>query len=151
MATAAMKAARQKRDQTILDLFLAGHTQRAIAENPQIKLGVSRVNQIIKAELDRATKDHILRNENAALIWQARMEVLVREAFEHVTEDHDLKAIEVCRRLMADQAKMADIADGAITSGPVPPMGDTELDDGEPADELARYRAQRKTGVSTAL
>jgi hypothetical protein len=137
-------AAREKRDTLILDLFLAGHTQRAIAANPQVKLTAARVNGIVKTELERATKDHILRNENAMIIWHARMETLVREAMSHVTAG-ELKAIEPARRLMAEQAKIYGLVDEDIRS-PVPPMGDTELDD-EPADELARYRSQRQGRV----
>ena len=134
-------AERELRDTLILDLFLAGNTQRAIAANPQVKLTAARVNQVIKVELDRATKDHILRNENAMLIYQARMEMLVRNALEHVSAG-DLKAIEVARRLMADQAKLDGLTDGELRN-PVPPMSDSELDGVEPADDLARYRARR--------
>ena len=135
--------AREIRDVLILDLFLAGHTQRAIAANKQVQLTVGRVNAIVKAELDRATRDHILRNENAMTIYLARMEFLVREAMSHVSGG-ELRAIEVTRRLMADQAKIFDLAD-EISAGPVPPMSDNELEaDEEPADELARYRAQRQ-------
>ena len=140
-------AARQQRDRIILDLFLAGYHQQAIADNPQVKLTKDRVGRIIRAELERATKDHILRNENAMIIYMARMEHLVQKAMGHV-DDGDLKAIEVTRRLMADQAKIYELADGTVTAGPVPPMGDTELDDGESLDELGRYRAQRREQVS---
>lgn len=138
-------AARAQRDELILDLFLAGHTQQQIAEDPRVKLGQPRVNQIINAELDRATRDHILRNENAMTIYMARMERLVRAAFTHV-DDGELKAIEVARRLMGDQAKVYELVDLSPTAGgagPVPPMGDTELDDEPLTDELSKYRAQR--------
>jgi hypothetical protein len=134
---------RAKRDALILDLFVAGHHQKTIGANPQINLTEARVNQIVKAELDRCAKDHILRNANAMTIYMARMEHLVQKAMSHVDAD-DLKAIEVTRRLMADQAKIYDLVDGRITSGPTPPMSDAELDDGEPLDELAAYRAQRQ-------
>lgn len=135
-------AQRDARDTLILDLFLAGNTQRAIGAHQQVGLSVQRVNEIIKAEMERATRDHILRNENAMTIYLARMEMLVREAMSHVTGG-ELRAIEVARRLMADQAKIYDLAD-EISAGPVPPMSDAELDGEEPADELARYRAQRQ-------
>ena len=141
-------AARKRRDQLILDMFVAGNSQQKIADNPQINLTKMRVSQIVNAELERATKDHILRNENAMTIYMARMEILVREAFVHVTEG-DLKAIELARRLMADQAKIYDIAEETVTAGPVPPMSDTELDDAEPVDELARYRAQRRVEMAS--
>jgi hypothetical protein len=55
----------------------------------------------------------------------------------------------VARRLMADQAKIYDIAEETVTAGPVPPMSDTELDDAEPVDELARYRAQRRVEMAS--
>jgi len=136
---------RGERDRLILDLFLAGHTQQQIADNPRVKLGQPRVNQIINLELDRATRDHIMRNENAMTIYMARMERLVRAAFEHV-DDGELKAIEVARRLMGDQAKiyeLVDLSPNAGGAGPVPPMGDTELDEEPLTDELSKYRAQR--------
>lgn len=136
-------AAREKRDIFIIDLFLSGHTQRAIGENPQVKLTAGRVNAIVKTELERATKDHILRNENAMVIYMARLEMLVREAFVHVTDEKDLKAIEVARRLLDQQSKIYGLADDEMRN-PVPPMGDTELDESvEPVTELEKYRAQR--------
>lgn len=140
-------AARAQRDELILDLFLAGHTQQQIADDQRVKLGQPRVNQIINAELERAERDHILRDKNAMTIYMARMERLVRAAFDHV-DDGELKAIEVARRLMGDQAKIYELADLTIGgtapgAGPVPPMGDTELDDETLTDELSKYRAQR--------
>jgi hypothetical protein len=134
-------AQREARNQVILNLFLAGYPQRAIAARPQVKLAERTVNGIIRRELDRATKDHVLRNENAMIIYLARLEQLVRAAFEHVN-DGDLKAIEVTRRLLREQADVYGLADADARS-PLPPMGDNELDQAEPADELARYRAQR--------
>jgi hypothetical protein len=134
---------RAKRDALILDLFVAGRGQRVIGAHPQVNLTEARVNQIIKAELDRCAQDHILRNANAMTIYMARMEHLVQKAMSHVDAD-DLKAIEVTRRLMADQAKIYDLVDERVSAGPTPPMSDAELDDGEPLDELAVYRAQRK-------
>jgi len=139
-------AARAQRDQLIIDLFLAGHTQQQIAEDARVKLGQHRVNQIIRAELDRAERDHILRDKNAMTIYIARMERLVRAAFEHVDEG-ELKAIEVARRLMGDQAKIYELVDSIPASGATPPMSDTELDEEEPTDELAKYRAQRDEAV----
>lgn len=133
---------RQARDSLILDLFVAGNEQQKIATHPQVNLTEARVSQIIRAELDRCAKDHILRNTNAMTIYMARMEYLVRKAMGHV-EDGELKAIEVGRRLMADQAKIYDLVEDRISAGPTPPMGDAELDDGDPLDELAVYRAQR--------
>jgi hypothetical protein len=131
---------REARNQVILNLFLAGYPPRAIAEQPQVKLSLDRVRRIIRDELDRATKDHILRNENAMIIYLARLEQLVRASFDHVN-DGDLKAIEVTRRLLREQADIYGLADiSGRAPAPVPPMSDQEL---EPADELARYRAQR--------
>jgi hypothetical protein len=134
---------RAKRDAFILDLFVAGNTQAVIGAHPQVQLTEARVNQIVAAELKRCAQDHILRNTNAMTIYLSRMEYLVRKAMGHV-DDGDLKAIEVTRRLMADQAKINDLAEGRVSAGPVPPMSDAELDDGEPLDELAAYRSQRR-------
>ena len=103
---------REARNQMVLNLFLAGCPPRAIATRPQVKLHVRSVTRIIKAELDRATKDHILNNENAMIIHLARMESLVRAAFEHVN-DGDLKAIEVTRRLLHDQSDIYELAGAA--------------------------------------
>ena len=140
---------RAARDTFILDLFVAGNTQHTIGAHPQVQLTEGRVNQIIKAELDRCAKDHILRNANAMTIYMARMEHLVRKAMDHVDND-DLKAIEVTRRLMADQAKIYDLVEDRVpTAGPTPPMSDNELDDDvETMDELAAYRAQRRPAAA---
>jgi len=134
---------RQQRDALILDLFVAGHSQKTIGANAQVNLTDARVNQIIKAELERCAADHILRNANAMTIYMARMEHLVKKAMSHV-DNNDLKAIEVARPLMTDQAKIYDMVDERLSAGPTPPMSDAELDDGDVLDELSAYRAQRK-------
>jgi hypothetical protein len=135
-------AQREKRDNLILDLFLAGHSQRDIAANAQVKLSHYHVGRIIRTELERATKDHILRNENAMIILLARMESLVRKALEHV-ETGDLKAIEVARRLLREQIDVYGLAD--VVRAPIPPMNDNDIEvDGPQLDELARYRQQRE-------
>jgi predicted XRE-type DNA-binding protein len=134
-------AQREGRDRLILDMFLAGKSQQEISIHPQVKLTQARVSQIINAELEQATKNQIVRNENAMTIFMARMERLVSAAMDHVDEG-ELKAIEVARRLMMDQAKIFELADAG--SGPVPPLSDEELDE-DPIDDLAKYR-QRRTG-----
>lgn len=137
-------AQREKRDTLILDLYLAGYPQRDIAANRQVKLSHYRVGEIIRAELARATKDHILRNANAMIIYLARSESLIRKALEHVNNG-DLKAIEVSRRLLREQADVHGLFD--VIHAPIPPMSDNELadTDADPQalDELARYRQQR--------
>jgi hypothetical protein len=139
---------REERNAFILDLFVAGYQQKVIAAHPDVDLTETRVSQIIKDELKRASQDHVVRNANALTIYMSRMEFLISTAIGHV-EEGDLKAIEVTRRLMADQAKIYELVDGRVGPGPVPPMGDTELDDDvgvavEPEDELAAYRSQRE-------
>lgn len=140
-------AARERRDRLILDLFLTGKSPQQISEHPEVKLTRQRVNGIINAELDSATKDQVLLNEKAMTIHVARMERLVQRAFEHV-DAGELRAIEVARRLLDQQGKLFELADRQMPAGP---MNDNEmsadgtvLEDTDGLDELSRYRAQRE-------
>jgi hypothetical protein len=135
--------ARERRDKLILTLFLAGVPKYRIAQHPQVKLSWQQVNNIVNTELEQAQLDHVVYHENAMTIYLARLESLYNAAWEHV-QDGDPKSIEVCRRLLDQQQKLFGLAADERGTSSLPPISDAELDsDGEPMDELARYRAQR--------
>lgn len=134
---------REQRDKTIVDLFLMGHTQQAIATHPKVNLTTQRVSQIIAAEMERSKEDQLLRNSNAMGIYLQRLEILIREAFANVV-DGDMKAIEVARRLLEQQAKVYGLADNVPSRNAIPPMSDNELNEDTELDELTQYRLQRK-------
>jgi hypothetical protein len=65
-------------------------------------------------------------------------------------EQGDLKAIEVARRLLEQQAKLYGLQGSATrvsisTHNPNPPLSDQQLEEpDEPEDELAAYRSRHK-------
>lgn len=130
------------RDDTIIRLYLAGYTQEAIGR----KVGLSRVsvNKILKQQLATISKDQLFASENRMVIFLARQEQLLRAAFEHV-ENGELRAIEVARRLLAQQADIEGLTDDLAGFTMPPPMSDNELTVPAPPtdDELAKFRQRR--------
>ena len=144
---------RRERNEFILTAFLAGRTERWIANNSKVKLTSPWVHEIIKAELTGAAKRQELLTDQAKTIYVERLEMLISRAWPKVMEG-DLKAIEVGRRLLEQQARFYDITE---ERGPmlVPPMSDaemTDMDESSPGyallDELTKYRLkqQREAG-----
>ena len=134
------------RDDAIVRLYLAGYSQAEIGK--KVGLSTPRVCRIIQDQLDSISKDQLFASENRMTIFLARQEQLLRAAFEHVHAG-ELRAIEVARRLLAQQADIDGIGDDLIAGLIEPPMSDQELTPSDPDDELAKFRQQRK-GSSTA-
>src|SRR4029077_1039061 len=144
---------REERNEFILTAFLAGPTERRIAANPKLQLSKTWVHDIIKDQLTGAAKRQELLTDQAKTIYVERLEMLISRAWPKVMEG-DLKAIEVGRRLLDQQARFYDLAEergGFI----VPPLSDaemTDMDENSPGyallDELTKYRLkqQREAG-----
>jgi hypothetical protein len=144
---------RQERNAFIFQAFLAGRTERWIAAHPKVMLTSPWVHDIIKAELLGAAKRQELLADQAKTIYVERLEMLISRAWSKVM-DGDLKAIEVGRRLLEQQARFYDLTEerGIMVT---PPMSDAEMadmDENSPGyqmlDELTKYRLrqQREAG-----
>lgn len=133
---------RQLRDEQILNLFIAGHSNTSIARH--FNLTPARVGQILKESLKSAAPHRELMNKQALSVYVTRLETLIQAAWEKV-EVGDLKAIEVARRLLEQQAKLYGLHD-PVGKTAIPPMSDEELTgvEDEPEDELAAFRSRYK-------
>lgn len=145
--------ARHERDVLILQMFLEGYSQRAIAGNSRVNLSPTRVNVIIRRELARVARDHTVRDENALTIYQARLEMLVKAAMTQVA-DGELKAITEARRLLEQVERLYGFADadmGYRGERTPPANDDNEAEDSEPAkiDDLNAYRALKEAALTT--
>jgi len=151
---------RNERNDFIFQAFLAGRPERWIAAHHKVQLTRSWVHDIIKAELTGAAKRQELMTEQAKTIYIERLEMLISRVMPRVMDsdpEHSatqLKAIEVGRRLLEQQARFYDFAEerGIIIT---PPMSDAELsemDEDSPGfaelDDLTKYRLkqQREAG-----
>lgn len=136
---------RRRRNYRIMALFIAGNTDAEIAR--VVDLTPMRVHQIIKAELKNAARHHQLLSDQALAIYVTRLETLLKAVWPKVAQQ-DLKAVEVARRLLEQQARLYDIEEDRMPA--LPPMSDQDLmDDDDPRDELAKYRIRhrRKAGA----
>lgn len=131
---------RKLRDEQILNLFISGHSNTSIARHYGIT--PERVGQIIKESLKSTAPHRELMNNQALSVYVTRLETLIQAAWEKV-EVGDLKAIEVARRLLEQQAKLYGLHD-PVGKGTIPPMSDEELVEDEPEDELAAFRTRYK-------
>lgn len=142
-----MKAAdRAKRDQNVLQLFVAGATYQQIAAAVGLK-SQSTVHDIIQRELADAARRRGLLSDEAFAVFQERSERLFRAHWARAL-DGDHKSAEICRKLLAQQARMYGIDEVTHVSpnrmGIVDSDGETDpLNEQEPMDELARLRAAR--------
>lgn len=126
-----------------MTLFIAGNSERDIGRI--VKLTGVRVHQIIKAELKNAARHHDLLNDQALAIYITRLETLLKAVWPQVAKQ-DLKAIEVARRLLEQQARLYDLEEDRMPG--LPPMSEQELIDDEsgadPRDELLKYRMRHR-------
>lgn len=139
---------RELRNAQILQLFIAGKTEMEIAQ--AVDTDRSLVNRFVKDALKETAQHRELLNTQALSVYVTRLETLIQAAWEKV-EQGDLKAIEVARRLLEQQAKLYGLAGSAPTriSSPVPPLSDQQLEEpDEPEDELSAYRQRHKGGGS---
>ena len=135
---------RAKRDAKVLQLWLAGHSYRAIGD----ALGISHANvdKVVRREMGKAAKRRDTLADEALGVFVERSEALFAAHFPHALKA-DYRSSVICDRIMARQARMYGLMDGLGGSGR--PTGDGEpLDspdeDGDESDEvvteLDRYR-----------
>lgn len=137
---------RELRNAQILQLFIAGKSEMEIAK--AVDTDRSLVNRMLKDALKETAQHRELLNNQALSVYVTRLETLIEAAWEKV-EEGDLKAIEVARRLLEQQAKLYGLAGsgGPTRTGSVPPLSDQQLEDPEePEDELAAYRQRHQSG-----
>jgi hypothetical protein len=91
------------RDEKILRLFISGCSEGEISR--WVDLTAQRVHQIIRAGLKRSARHHRLLDDEALAVYIARLETLVRAVWPKVMAG-DLRAVEVARRVLAQQARL---------------------------------------------
>jgi hypothetical protein len=140
---------RELRNAQILQLFIAGKSEMEIAK--AVDTDRSLINRLLKDCLKETAEHRELLNNQALSVYVTRLETLIEAAWVKVDEG-DLKAIEVARRLLEQQAKLYGLAgSGGPTraTGAIPPLSDQQLEDpDEPEDELASYRQRHRGGSS---
>ena len=142
---------RELRNAQILQMFIAGKSEMEIAK--ACDTDRSLVNRLLKDALKDTAQHRELLNNQALSVYVTRLETLIEAAWVKVDEG-DLKAIEVARRLLEQQAKLYGLAGSGGPSrvgpsGAIPPLSDQQLEDpDEPEDELAAYRQRHKPGGS---
>jgi hypothetical protein len=134
---------RSRRDFRVMALFIAGNSETEIAR--AVNLTGRRVNQIIKRELKNAARHHELLTDQALAIYVMRLETLLQRVWPQVLKQ-DLKAIEVARRLLDQQARLYDLEEDRLPG--LPPMSEQDLVDDnygiDPRDELSKYRLRHR-------
>lgn len=152
-------AERADRDQRILQLWIAGGSYLRIAK--AVGLTQRRVEQVVKAELAAGAGRRALLTEEALAVHQERVAVHQqrRERLFEVhlkkAENGDHQAAELCRRLLADDARLLDqnarlyglYGDASPLPAPTAPLTgeDGGGQESEEADELSKLRARRGT------
>lgn len=141
------KEERDRRNLRIFQLFVAGHSEREIGRI--VGLTGQRVHQIIKTELANASQHRELLTSEALAMYTTRLETLLTAVWPKVLKQ-DLKAVDVARRLMEQQARLY----GLLEERPKPTQPDQELLDEEnldvaPIDDLTRYRLQHRPRPET--
>lgn len=136
---------RELRNAQILKLFIAGYNQSDIARALDTTPETVSVN--LKEALKTTAEHREILNNQALSVYVTRLETLIQAAWAKV-DAGDLKAIEVARRLLEQQAKLYGLHD-PVARTPIPPMSDNELATGvdadvEPEDELQAYRNRHK-------
>lgn len=151
-----MKASdRVERDQKILRLWIAGGSYPRIAQ--AVGLSARQVERIVKSTLAAGAARRALLSEEALAVWQERHERLF-ESHWHLALNGDHRSAELCRRLLDQNAKLHGLygeGGGSATPGlpaPTAPLSSGDVADSgqeseEPADELAKLRANRAAGA----
>jgi hypothetical protein len=141
---------RELRNAQILQLFIAGKSEMEIAQ--AVDTDRSLINRLLKDSLKETAQHRQLLTNEALSVYVTRLETLMQAAWEKV-EQGDLKAIEVARRILEQQAKLYGLAGSSSPtriSSPIPPLSDQQLEDpDEPEDELSAYRQRHKGGGSS--
>lgn len=136
-------AERAERDADVLRLFVSGVSYRRIAA--AVGVSLTSVDRIVKKELSKSGQRRALLNDEALAIHQERQERLF-EAHWGPALKGDHRSAEICRRMLAQQARLYGLDADVLPSLPAPTsttgVGD---EDEEPADELDRLRRARRT------
>lgn len=135
---------REARDQLVFQLFLGGHTYRAIARHAQVQLSVRGVELAIKRQLTLRQRSLVNNDTHADAVQIERFESLYRVAYGKAMNG-DMRAQEQCRRLLIELGRLRGLDAAAALSFPPPPPVDEDDDDGigeDGLDDLQRYRLQ---------
>jgi len=138
---------RAKRNQQILQLFVAGTTYQQIAKAVGLR-SPGTVHDIVQKELAGEAKRREVLTDEAFALYQERTERLFRAHWGKAL-DGDHKSAEVCRKILAQQARMYGIDEpvGGLSSNMLDVVDSDAatdpLNEQEPMDELARLRALR--------
>jgi len=139
-----MKAAeREVRDADILRLFIAGSSYRQIAR--AVNVSLTTVHRVVQKQLAAGAKRRELLSDEALAIHTERTERLFQAHWtKALSGDH--RSAELCRRILAQQARLQEAELTAQLPAPTPTAGMSSEDDEEPQDELSKLRAARDTG-----
>jgi hypothetical protein len=137
---------RERRNTLIMQFFFAGWSEREIARHHSVAVTPGRVHQIIAEEMKKLAGRHDLLSDQALPMYIERLETLLKATWPKAVSG-DLKAVEVARRLLEQQARLWNLEEeGKLPA--LPPMSDQELEDDDAADQLAKYRARRQRRTS---
>jgi hypothetical protein len=125
---------RRARDAVILREFLTGASYREIGRNPRVSLSAQAVANVVNAALSEGAERVGLR-QHAATIYAERMEMLLSAVWEQALAG-DCRATELAIRILDQQSRFYRLKDRLNAQRP------SSDADGEPVDELERYRAR---------
>jgi hypothetical protein len=126
---------RRARDAMILQEFLAGASYREIGRDPRVNLSAQGVANVVNEALSEGAGSVDLLREHAATIYAERLEMLLSAVWEPALAG-DCRATELALRILDQQGRFYRIKDRLNAVRPASHI------DGEPEDELARYRAR---------
>jgi hypothetical protein len=130
------------RNEKIMRLFIAGHSATEIS---RVMGGVTRqrVDQIIRGEIQRGSRHRQLLADEARTIYTARLETMIRCVW-GAAVNGDLRAVDVARKLIEQQARGLGVLHGAGVSQASPADLEFDPDDAGDMDELAAYRRRSR-------
>jgi len=137
---------RERRNNLIMQMFFAGWSEREIGRHGSVQLSPGGVHQTIKKELEKLASRHDLLSDQALPMYIERLETLLKATWPKAVSG-DLKAVEVCRRLLEQQSRLWNLEEeGKLPA--TPPMNDNEFDEEDGVkDQLAAFRARRQRGA----
>jgi hypothetical protein len=138
-------AERSERNQKALALFIGGATYIQIAAACNLRTA-SAAHKIVEKELREASQRRLLLSDAALEIHQERQERLLLAHWPAATraKEPDHRSAEICRRILAQQARFYGLDGEAGPALPAPTATAPPPGDGEDEDnELAQFRARR--------
>lgn len=137
------KELRETRDALILQMFLAGIPYRQIAANKTVDLSVAGVHKVVSRQMQLSAQRRNYLADNALDVHIERLESLFAANYGKAVGG-EVKAAELCRRIL-DQLGRAHGIDGKAIADlpPPPPPGDEDDEDEDDGDELGRWRRDR--------